>query len=338
MKRGPLSRHGCAVGLALALATACDGGRQAKPPREPTGASGPLAATARQRPGEADTVVARVDGLPIYGSCVQAQAARHGALPPDARRRAGLDDCVAFELLAQEAARHGLGADPEVVRAGKEAAANRLVELEIDARVRGPNDLPPELTRRFLERNRWRLHRVEYRASFFVRFPVAKDQPRGGPVDQSARVAAERVAAALAPERGLFIDDVRRRAHELAGAQAMEEGSVDLSDAPRLVPSYSDALFAIEEIGRTSAAVRTDWGWDVILWTEALPARTITEQELAAELFPELRQAYFVAWSKTLGRNVHVEVDPDALAALAPRGVDTPAPEPPPAPARGGAR
>jgi len=66
-------------------------------------------------------------------------------------------------------------------------------------------------------------------------------------------------------------------------------------------------------VGSTSPAVRTDWGWDVILWTKELAPRTITREQLAAELFPELRQAYFVAWSKRMGGAIPVEVFPDAL-------------------------
>ena len=233
---------------------------------------------------------------------------------------------VAFELLAQEAARRGLGTAPEVAEARTRAAVSALVEQEVERKIQTPADLPDSLTRRLLERNRWRLHRVEYRASFFVRFPVAKGEPREGPADRAARANAERVAQALAGERGLFAHHVRQRARELIGAATMEDGTVELSDPPRLVPAYSDALFALPELGRTSGAVRTDWGWDIILWTGVLPARDITPDELALELFPELRQMYFVAWSRSIGKSTKVEVFPEAFDRAL--GMTAPAKEP----------
>lgn len=294
--------------LTFTLAVGCG----AEPPAPPARTGAELIAATPARRSEPDAVVAQVAGLPVYGSCVAAQAALHMG-DDAARRRAGLEDCIAFELLAQEAARRQLADSPEVQQARKQAAANRLVELEIDDKIRSIANLPESMTARVLERNRWRLEREEYRGSFFVRFPVAKNEPTGGPADLAARAAAERVAAALASERGLFPDHVKEKARALAGLQPMEDGNAELADRARLVPSYSNALFAIPEVGSTSPAVRTDWGWDIILWTKTLAPRSITRGELAAELFPELRQAYFVSWSKLIGAAFRVEVFPDAL-------------------------
>lgn len=344
MARAPQvpSRHVTPLlALAFALVWACssdssDGdadrvggaGRSGERAQQPSAA--PVVATAAASlDGGADVVVARVEGLPIYASCVRAQAARAQAAPLPSegeRRQAAFEECLAFELLAQEAARRGLGTAPEVAEARTRAAVSALVEQEVERKIQTPADLPDSLTRRLLERNRWRLHRVEYRASFFVRFPVAKGEPREGPADRAARANAERVAQALAGERGLFAHHVRQRARELIGAATMEDGTVELSDPPRLVPAYSDALFALPELGRTSGAVRTDWGWDIILWTGVLPARDITPDELALELFPELRQMYFVAWSRSIGKSTKVEVFPEAFDRAL--GMTVPAKEP----------
>jgi hypothetical protein len=271
-----------------------------------------------------DTVVARVSGLPVYASCVEHQAATRAADRAGdeaAARRAALDECIGFELLAQEAAARKLTADPEVAEARRAAAVSRLVELEIDDKVQTAAQLPAAFTARVMERNRWRLHRVEYRASAFVRFKVPTDEPQGTAADLAAHAAADRLAQALAGERGLFPDHLSAKAHEVAQGQPIEEGAVDLTDASRLVPTYSAALFAIAEIGRTSPAVRTQWGWDVLLWTKQLPPRDISEAELANELFPEMRLAYFNAWSKAAGKGVNVQVNPDAGQLLS-RHVD----------------
>jgi hypothetical protein len=181
---------------------------------------------------------------------------------------------------------------------------------------------------RVLERNRWRLHRVNYRGSAFARFTVPELDPPGGPADRAAQAAAERLAAALADERGLFPEHLFAKAREVSEGAPMQEGNLDLTDADRLVPSYAQALFTLPEIGRTSKAVRTQWGWDVLLWTKELPPRELSEPALAAELFPESRLAFFTAWSKSVGRNVRVTVNPAAEALLArlaqPAGDDGP--------------
>lgn len=319
-----------AVALLVALAGSPLGGCGAPKPSAPKPApalpadlaSGqPIAATpARGRLGpmgaaaSADFAVATVDGAPIYASCVEAQLAAQPAPAGDeaARRRAALDECVGFELLAREAARRGLGAAQDVAEARRAAAVNRLVELEIDDKIQTPAQLPPAFWARILERNRWRMHRVDYRASAFIRFVVPETAAADSPEDRAARAAADRLAAALAGERGLFRNHLQAKAAEVAQGQRFDDGFIDVMDADRLVPAYSQALFSLPEIGTTSQPVRTQWGWDVILWTKQLPPRDVSEDELARELFPDARLAYFTAWSKAVGKGVKVQVNPDA--------------------------
>lgn len=273
------------------------------------GRLGPMGAAA-----SADFAVATVDGAPIYASCVEAQLAAQPAPAGDeaARRRAALDECVGFELLAREAARRGLGAAQDVAEARRAAAVNRLVELEIDDKIQTPAQLPPAFWARILERNRWRMHRVDYRASAFIRFVVPETAAADSPEDRAARAAADRLAGALAGERGLFRNHLQAKAAEVAQGQRFDDGFIDVMDADRLVPAYSKALFSLPEIGTTSQPVRTQWGWDVILWTKQLPPRDVSEDELARELFPDARLAYFTAWSKAVGKGVKVQVNPDA--------------------------
>lgn len=314
-----------AIACALALSAASIASGCGSPPPEAqreTAPSGPVAATPER---EGDAVVARVAGLPVYASCVEHQAAAMQAKAPAATagldepalRRRALEECVGFELLAQEAAARGLGAAPEVAEAQRQAAVNRFVEREIDDKVRTAAELPAPFWARVLDRYRWRMHRVDYRASMFVRFTVPAKEPQGSPADLAAQAAAERVAKELADERGLFPQHVAEAARRLAPGQPMEEGNAPLSDADRLVPVYSKALFALQEIGRVTPAIRTEWGWDVVLLTDRLPPRDITEAQLGEELFPEVRLGYFTAWSKSQGKGISVQVSPQAEAALA---------------------
>lgn len=317
--RGRAARVAAAVltTAVAALALGCGDKGQLEPPDPGEAAQrAPLPATPETAD---DAVVAQVNGLPVYASCVahQAAAARAAARSVEERRRQALDECIGFELLAQEAGARQMRVDPAVAEAQRRAAVSRLIELEIDEKIQSPAGFPPAFNARVLERNRWRLHRVDYRGSAFARFTVPERDAAGSPADVAAAAAAERLAAALATARGLYPSHFFAKAREVAQGAPLEEGRVKLTDADRLVPSYAQALFTIPEIGSISRPVRTQWGWDVLLWTEQLPPRDISEEQLAAELFPDSRLAYFTAWSKSVGRNVQVKVSPQAGELLA---------------------
>jgi hypothetical protein len=310
-----------------------------------------------------DLEVASVNGRPVWASCVTAQASGAAAPiagPPRAegvRRSAALDQCIAFELLAQAAEAHGLSVAPEVSRAARSAAVNRLIETDFEQRYRTPDDLKPAVDA-LVKRNEWRMHVPELRSSTYARFVVPKDTPpaldqtappfgaaaaRGQApvVDQSAppfgaaaargqapvveaqaRALAERVAAQLAGETGLYGVHLADAAHHVAVAAGstleLEISDVQPSDRSRLVEAYATALYEIPEVGRISPAVRTQWGWDVVLWTGGIAARERTRAEVVAEAFPELQRHQFQLWAGQLGKQlgVHIEVDQAGVAAL----------------------
>jgi hypothetical protein len=91
-------------------------------------------------------------------------------------------------------------------------------------------------------------------------------------------------------------------------------GKVEVASVPPyldnggLVKPYADALFAIPEVGRTSNAVRTSWGWDVILLTELIPAEKLSHDEAVAKMLPELKRSYFGTWAKQVAKTVSVKM------------------------------
>jgi hypothetical protein len=279
-----------------------------------------------------DAVVATANGKPVWGSCVATQAARHHR-----ERAAALDECVAFELLAQEAARRGLDHAPEVVDAWRTALVSRFVEVAFEDASRTAGDLG-ETFDRFVDHNQWRSHRPEFRSSTYVRITV----PDGSPpdVDARARAIADALAGQLANETGLFKRNLLEAAYKVANNAHVDiEPATDAlpkvmkviyDDRPpehiaRLDKRYGDALYAISEVGRISLPVRTRWGWDVILWTGGIAAREITRDQLSADLFPEFRRAYFVAWVDEIQRasKVAIERHPEILERSE-TGVGTP--------------
>ncbi len=291
-----------ALGSALAAAGAC--GTDAPPPvGAGARASGPAVSPAAA-PG--DVIVATVDGRPVWGSCVAAQAARGAPT-----RHAALAECIDFELLAQAAEARGLAGDPEVREATRAALVGRLVETAFEDRYRAPADLA-QLVDRVVERYRDQLDKPELRASAFARVEV----PKGAPpeADAAARALAEQIAGALAGETGLFPVHLREAADRRAAGAGLRITHGDFRAATRegLVAPYAAALFAIPEVGRIAAPARTAWGWDVILLTERMAPRVYTREEVAAEVFPDVRRQYFQLWVNQLARSLGVRVELDA--------------------------
>ena len=310
--------------LAAALwASACGRGPASAPSSAvavPATAAPPITATPA---APDDVVVARVDGRPVYGSCVAAQAAQHGG-----HRRAALDDCVGLELLAGAAAGRGLDRDPDVVDAYRHALVNRFVDREFAARIRTAADLPASLVEPTLEKEGFKMHRPEFRYGVYVRATLPAGTPDGSPKEQAARALIEAVHAELVGRRGLFPSDVFEVGDRLAAARG---ATVDHDAKPYATSleggadrPWREALFQAPEIGAVSPPNRNKWGWDVILWTDVLPARNLTRDQFLTDLFPTLRRRYFMQWSQQLYRDHRVDVDARPLTALVEAERETP--------------
>jgi hypothetical protein len=328
------------IGPMVALAAAACGASSSPVPVPPAAS----AVIATPRLTSDDTEVARVHGRPVWASCVQAQAGSLGearargvgtpAAPPTGRgsapvgslaasrtpdqgRREALDQCIAFELLAEEAEARGLAAAREVGEATRTAAVNRLVETDFEQRYRAPDDLKQAIDI-VMKRNEWRMHILELRASTFARF----DAPAGAPPETDARAhaLADRLAAELTGQTGLFGVHLSEAAQRIAAGSEVKLETADVRPTHQddLVAPYAKALYAIPEVGRIAPPVRTQWGWDVVLWTGGVEARERSRDEVVAELFPELRRQQFQLWVTQLGKQlgVHIEIDQETAAKL----------------------
>jgi hypothetical protein len=302
--------------LALALAASCSSPEPAAPPSI---AAPAVIATPPASPD--DLEVARVNGRAVWGSCVAAQAvaiARGSpGEAPDQLRAAGLDQCIAFELLAQTAEARGLAADPQVVPAIRAAAVDRLVATEFEQRYRTPADLEQAVDL-VMQRNEWRMHILQLRASSYARFVV----PKGAPpeVDAAAHALATQLAARLAGQTGLFGVNLKDAATQIAAGSSvvLETSEVRPMHQDDLVEPYSKALYGIPAVGQSAPPARTQWGWDVVVWTGGVEAVERTRDEVVAEVFPELRRRQFLVWVTQLGKQLglHIEVDQAAVAKL----------------------
>jgi hypothetical protein len=287
---------------------------------------------------DGDVEVARVNGRAVWSSCVATQAAGTGrarertgpgALPStDQVRRDALDQCIAFELLAQAAEARGLAAAREVRDAVRTAAVNRLVATDFEQRYRSPSDLKQAIDI-VMKRNEWRMHILELRASTFARFIVPTGVPAkaAAEIDAHAHALADRLASELSGQTGLFGVHLSEAAQRLAAGTDIKLETADVRPTHQddLVEPYAKALYAIPDVGRIAPPVRTQWGWDVVLWTGGVEARERSRDELVAEMFPEVRRQQFHLWVTQLGKQlgVHVEVDPATVARLDEHGEST---------------
>lgn len=288
-----------AVGFLISIAcgaAACGG--SSAPQQASQSASEPPAPLIAMPAGPDDVVVARVNGKPVYGACLKAQAAR-GASKQDA-----LQQCIDFELLAQQAT--GFATDPEVVLATRTALVNEIIAREYEDKFTRPAEFGP-FWDQMVARNRQHVSHGEVRASAYVRVPVAAKASAAD--DAAAKAAADELAAALAGERGLMAPHLEKFAQSVIGTRAKYEIAVvpPYLNEGGLVDEYAKPLFGITEVGRTwPTAVRSQWGWDVILLTELIPAAHPTPEEVIKQALPEVKRSYFSLWVAQVAQKLGV--------------------------------
>jgi hypothetical protein len=290
--------------LVLVSLFACGGSSTPKPPQVTSGPPAPMVATPASPD---DVIVADVNGKPVYGSCVAAQAAR------GATKQVALDECIGFELLAQRAV--AFATDPEVIHETKRALVSQFIARDYEDAYTTPKAFGAAWDK-FIELNKLKIEHGEARASAYVRLTLPK-KPTPEQVD-AAKVIADEVAAKLHAERGLTAAHLKALGEQIVGTR----GKVEIASVPAyldnggLVKPYADALFAIPEVGRTSGVVRTGWGWDVILLTELIPAEKLSHDEAVAKMLPELKRSYFGTWAKQVSPSVSVKLFEENIPKL----------------------
>jgi hypothetical protein len=223
-----------------------------------------------------------------------------------ATRQPALDQCIDFELLAQQAA--GFATDDEVVHETRAALVSTLIAREYEDKFNQPSDFGAYWDRS-LDKNRHRITHGEVRGSTYVRIPLAKTATAAE--DAAAHALADEIAAAAANERGLMaphLDELARRV--LAGRATHEFASVPpYLNEGGLVEEYARPLFGIREVGRTwPTAVRTPWGWDIILLSELIPAARPSQAEIVEKALPDIKRGYFSVWATQVAQQLGVTV------------------------------
>jgi hypothetical protein len=253
---------------------------------------------------ESDEVVATVDGRPIHASQVGAQARAAGQTAKDA-----LQSLVDAELLAGEAARRGLDADPDAQEAAEAAAVRRLLHTGFETDVT-PANVPTSWVRRIYDQNEKTLnHDVEADVWHILLDTRGLD----GEKKAQARAAAE---------------DIARRArgvHDLAAFKALADGvprakfeHVVTERDGWTVREFSHPAFEqLHNPGDVSSVIETQFGYHVMYLVGMIPPRHTplaeAEPELRKGVFPEFQKPEFVRWCERLAGGHEISVHPERL-------------------------
>ncbi len=182
-------------------------------------ASGAPATTwevALQEPApDSDAIVARVNGAPVFASCVKTQAEGHALSASDA-----LQECIGFELLAQAAAEEGHQKNSDVQYVAKRELARRFV-LDM-YQVRSPADLPLDLVKKLWDRVQARRYNYpELRDIVFCRVPLTPAQGPGSPEYEAGMAFLTSVYQELQLRQGLEQDELFICMEYLRGVSAL---------------------------------------------------------------------------------------------------------------------
>lgn len=278
-----LLSQGLQMRLALALALAACGGTSSDPAPVDRGAEVSL----EEAPG-GRLVVAEVGGVPVYEDCVAAQAEATGG-----DRQAALAACIDIEVLVAEARRRGLAADPEVAASGEREMVRALIEREFYAHFDGPEDVPLADVRNIWERGlKNNFNRVEHRSVFYCRAENPDPKTRKTPPDSDADRRAKKVADAIWTRvRGradLTRDELTQICNqvgaEVGGALVKTREYLGFPEVGRAEPAFALPAFAIPEVGMVAPPARTPWGYDLILLTEIIEAKSTSFEEAVDQI------------------------------------------------------
>jgi peptidyl-prolyl cis-trans isomerase C len=231
---------------------------------------------AQQPAMDQDPVVAIVDGVAVHRSQLE-ETAR--GLPEQFRQMPmqvlfGLlrDRVIDFQLLANEAERRDLGADPEVevalARARADVLRDALIRHQIEA---GTTDA----------KLRERYEQLKQSENFaqpevHARHILLKSADEAKGVIQELQGGAD--FAALAQQRSV-------------GPSAQSGGDLGFFRREQMVPQFADAAFALEPGQITTEPVQTQFGWHVIMVLErrtAEPSFEDSEPQLRQDLAREI--------------------------------------------------
>jgi peptidyl-prolyl cis-trans isomerase C len=228
------------------------------------------AAAQAQEASPGDPVVAKVDGMPVHRSEVEAVVR---TLPDQMRQMPMpmlygmlLDRVIDFRLLSNEAEQQGVGDEPEVELALTQARAAVLRDFFVRQAIE-EGTTEEKLRARYDEKKGEEGFAQEEVHARHILVPT----------EEEAKAAIEQLEggadfAAVAQERS-------------AGPSGPQGGDLGFIRREQVVPEFGEAAFALKPGETSKQPVQTQFGWHVI---NVLERRNV--EPTLAELEPQLRQ------------------------------------------------
>lgn len=260
------------------------------------------------------------------------------------QRRALLDALLYQKALVATAREEGIDRLPDVQRTLDQVLANQVLQRRLRERQQSI-EVTDQQVRHFYDANAADYSVPERRRVAMLRIPVAAD------ADEAAWSAAEAEAGEALKAVQQLDDDVRHfgaLAREYSDDQASRyRGGVvgwisqQQASRSRHDPAMLEAGFALAQPGEVSVPVRGSDAVYLVRLVDLEPARTRPFEDLAAGIRQRLLQERMDqsedAFRRALIARLDVEVNEDALAAIAPLSpaADPSTPEPPALPSEG---
>jgi hypothetical protein len=264
-------------------------------------------------------VVAEVNGEKIYVADVERQAQARGQTPLQA-----LDELIAAELLVEEARRKGLTDDPEVVAARRRERARLILDRDFAPTFDSPDQVPQAEVDAFwnMERVRTFYDHPEYHNVSYVRAPTRLKTTDEAELE-AARALAQRFHDAAIAAHVTTSDAYFALADRLAkdwGVKLQHERYSTTEHKGPATPEFAAAAFSVSTAGELAKPARTDWGYDVLLLTEVIPARHTSKEEAAVEIrkqrFEAARRTAFLRWADGLVAQHQIERHDELLGGI----------------------
>jgi len=235
---------------------------------------------------EASTVVAVVNGDPIYVADVAVQAQATGRTVGEA-----LDELVAAQLFAQEAVRRGLADDPDVTRVRERESVRRLLTRFFEPSFDGPEDIPMDEVEAVYNHPDVKPHyeHEEFHSVVYVRYQLKAKAPAED--EQAGKVGAEKMHAILVAAKPKDEDEFYEvaKGHPELGVTVSVQKPFTTSINGPAHPAFARVAMALKKIGEISQPVRTPWGWDILFLVSIVPEKHTPRSEWE----PDLRQHWF---------------------------------------------
>ncbi len=225
-----------------------------------------------RKPSANQTVLATVNGTPIYQSSVDqfmAQQAMQGAPDTPEMRKAVLEELISRELLRQQAIKQGLDKRPEVKQQMELAQQAILLGAYTQEFVKAHPVSDDQLKAEY-DRLRAQLGDKQYRA----RHILVKTDKEAKDIIAQLKKGAD--FAKLASEKSL---DPGSRANG---------GDLGFQPPARFVPEFSQAMTALKKGAYTQTPVQTQFGFHVIKLEDVRD--TPKFEEVKAQLAPRVQQ------------------------------------------------